>query len=316
MRLDLSRLGIRHQLLGLFGLFLLTGALVVAVDEIGQHYAQRSMEAMKGDVLVGMRRIRRLSNAYGMDVVDTTFRTRNYLIGWEEAERRIEVAQATMAEEWKALRAMPLDEESRALLAQALLARPRADEAADELRSILARRDILALGRFADRGLYPAVDPLVQRLERIDARGQARAAALAQGALERGIWVSRIRIGLSLACVLLALLFGRRILRDGYRGVESLTWLARRMTQNDYTAQPRYLPRGELGEVMDSFLRMRDHVHRIEGQLTEQLDRIDRVRVALERREQFQRLLLEAAQSAIVAVEEAGVFSQVNAFAE
>ena len=78
---------------------------------------------------------------------------------------------------------------------------------------------------------------------------------------------------------------GRRILRGGYRGVESLTWLARRMTQGDYTAQPRYLPRGELGEVMDSFLRMRDHVRRIEGQLTEQLVRTDRVRVALERRE-------------------------------
>lgn len=316
MRLDLSRLGIRHQLLGLFGLFLLTGALVVAVDEIGQHYAQRSMEAMKDDVLIGMRRIGRLSDAYGSEMVGVTFRTRNYLLSWEQAGRRIEQAQATMDREWRALQAMPLDEESRALLEQALRARPRADEAGDSLGTILRQRDILALGRFADRELYPAVDPLVQRLDRIAVRGQARADALAQGALERGIWVSRIRIGLSLACMLLALLFGRRILRNGYRGVESLTWLARRMTHHDYTAQPRYLPRGELGEVMDSFLGMRDHVRRIEGQLTEQLGRIDRTRIALERREQFQRLLLEAAQTAIFAVDEDGVFSQVNPFAE
>ena len=316
MRLDLSRLGIRHQLLGLFGLFLFTGALVVTVDEVGQHYAQRSMEAMRDDVLVGMRRIRRLSDAYGSEMVGVTFRTRNYLISWEQAGRRIERAQADMAREWQALQAMPLDEESRALLEQALRARPRADKAAASLREILRQRDILALGRFADRELYPAVDPLVQRLERIDARGQARADALAQGALEHGIWVSRVRIGLSLACFLVALLFGRRILRDGYRGVESLTSLARRMTQNDYTAQPEYLPRGELGEVMDSFLGMRDHVRRMEGQLTEQLSRIDRARVALERREQFQRLLLEAAQTAIFAVDEDGVFSQVNPFAE
>lgn len=316
MRLDLTRLGIRHQLLGLFGLFLLTGALVVTMDEVEQHYAQRSMEAMRDDVLVGMRRIRRLSDAYGTEMVGVTFRTRNYLIDWEQAGQRIEQTQATVNQEWQALQAMPLDDESRALLEQALRARPRADEAVDSLRAILRQRDILALGRFADRELYPAVDPMVQRLERIDARGQARAAALAQGALERGIWISRVRIGLSLACILLVVMFGRRILRDGYRGVESLTWLARRMTQDDYTAQPRYLPRGELGEVMDSFLRMRDHVHRIEGQLTEQLSRTDRVRVALERREQFQRLLLEAAQTAIFAVDEGGMFSQVNPFAE
>ena len=316
MRFDLSHLSIRQQLLGLFGLFLVTGVLVVAVDEIGQHDAQRSMTAMQEDVLVGMRRIRRLSNAYGMDVVDTTFRTRNYLIDWGEAARRIDQAKQTMDEEWKALQAMPLDDESRALLAQALLARPRADEAAADLRRILAKRDILALGRFADRDLYPSVDPLVQRLELIDARGQARADALARQALERGEWVSRVRISLSAMCFLLAVLVGRRLLRNGYRGVESLTWVARRMTQGDYTAQPRYLPTGELGEVMDSFLRMRDHVRRMEGQLTEQLSRTDRVRVALERREQFQRLLLEAAQTAIFAVDEDGVFSQVNPFAE
>ena len=42
----------------------------------------------------------------------------------------------------------------------------------------------------------------------------------------------------------------------------------------------------------------------------------DRVRVALERREHFQRLLLEAAQTAIFAVDDDGVFSQVNPFAE
>ena len=32
MRFDPSRFGIRHQLLGLFGLFLITGALVLAIE--------------------------------------------------------------------------------------------------------------------------------------------------------------------------------------------------------------------------------------------------------------------------------------------
>ena len=67
---------------------------------------------------------------------------------------------------------------------------------------------------------------------------------------------------------------------------------------------------------MDSFLRMRNHVRRIETQLTDQLASNDRVREALERREHFQRLLLEAAQTAIFAVDEDGVFSQVNPFGE
>ncbi|WP_256645911.1 ATP-binding protein [Thermomonas paludicola] len=316
MRLDPARLGIRHQLLGLFGAFLLTGFLVLAIDQVGQYYAQRTMAAMQDDVLAGMRNIRQLSNAYEQDVVDTTFRTRNYLISWSQAERVIARAQANSAKEWAALQAMPLDDESRALLQQALLVRPRADAAMANLRQILQQRDILALGRFADRDLYPSVDPLVQRLERIGARGQVRAAALVHAEQLRNVWIGRLRVGLSLLCLVLVVIFGRRILRNGYRGVESLTRLARGMAQHDYTAQPSYLPRGELGEVMDSFLGMREHVRRIEGQLNDQLSRNERVRVALERREQFQRLLLEAAQTAIFAVDDEGVFSQVNPFAE
>ena len=76
MRFDPSRLGIRHQLLGLFGLCLVTGGLVLALDEVGEYYTQRSMSAMKDDVLAGMRSIRRLSDAYSQDVVDRIRQTK------------------------------------------------------------------------------------------------------------------------------------------------------------------------------------------------------------------------------------------------
>ena len=316
MRFDPSKFGIRHQLWGLFGLFLLTGVLVLVLDEVGQYYTQRSMLAMKDDVLAGMRRIRRLSDAYSQDVVNTTFRTRNYLIDWDDAVATVDRARATIDSEWAALQASDFSGDDRALLVQALLARPRADAAVERLRATLVAKDIRALGRFADGELYPAIDPLAERLQAVAARGQLRADALVQAEITRGTWISRSRIALSLLCFLLVVLFGRRVLRNGYRGVESLHELSRRMVQHDYTAQPHYRPTGELGEVLDSFLRMRGHVQRIETQLTDQLVSNDRVRIALERREHFQRLLLEAAQTAIFAVDEDGTFSQVNPFAE
>ena len=169
MRFDPSRLGIRHQLLGLFGLFLVTGGLVLALDEVGEYYTQRSMSAMKDDVLAGMRSIRRLSDAYSQDVVDSTFRTRNYLIGWDEGLETVERARATAAAEWDALQAMSLQGEDHALLQQALEERGRADRAAAKLSEVLDARDIRALGRFADGELYPAVDPLVERLAAVAA---------------------------------------------------------------------------------------------------------------------------------------------------
>ncbi|WP_240125679.1 ATP-binding protein [Thermomonas alba] len=316
MRLTALRHSIRKQLLALFGLILVTGALALVLDQFQQYLAERALVAMRDDVLAGMRRIRRLSNAYEMDLVDTTFRTRNYLIDWQQAAATLARAQDTAAAEWQALQAMPLDPESRALVEQALRERVRADRALAELQDIVRRQDILALGRFADHELYPAVDPLVARLEQIQLRGQARADALVRQELHRSAWFGRARIGLLLLCFVLVALFGRRVLRNGYQGIESLIQLARDMARYDYTSLPRFRPRGELGEVMESFLHMREQVRRMEAQLTDQLARNDRARVELERREQFQRLLLEAAQTAIFVVDENGVFAQVNPFAE
>ena len=316
MRLDPSRFGIRQQLLGLFGLLLITGALVLVLDEIGQHYTRQSLVAMKDDVLPGMRRIQRLSDAYSQDVVTSAFRTRNHLASWNEGLAVLDQAQLTTETEWAALQQMDLDPEDRVLLDQALQARPRADAAIATLRKTLQGKDMRALGRFADSELYLAVDPLAGYLQLIADHAQLRADALVQAEIRRGQLASRLRIALSLLCFVLAAWFGLRILRNGYRGVESLTELSRSMVAHDYAPAPHYRPTGELGEVMDTFLRMRGHMQRIETQLTDQLMSNDRVRIALERRENFQRLLLEAAQTAIFAVGEDGLFSQVNPFAE
>ena len=198
MRFDPSRFGIRHQLWGLFGLFLLTGALVLVLDEVAQYSTQRSMLAMKDEVLTGMRRIRRLSDAYSLDVVDTTFKARNALVEWDEAVATVDAAQATIDEEWKALQGSEFAGEDRALLVQALQARPRADAAVETLHAALQARDVRALGRFADRELYPAIDPLSERLQVLAARGQLRADALVQAEIVRGKWISRSRLALSL----------------------------------------------------------------------------------------------------------------------
>src|SRR6476660_3130327 len=93
-RFDLSRFGIRHQLWGLFGLFLLAGGLVLVLDEVGQYHSQRTMLALKDDVLDGRRRIRRLSDAYSLDVVDTTCKARNALVEWDDALAGVDRAQA------------------------------------------------------------------------------------------------------------------------------------------------------------------------------------------------------------------------------
>jgi two-component system, NarL family, sensor histidine kinase EvgS len=313
----LARLGIRHQLWALFGLFLLTGATVLVVDEIAQYRARQSLLALRGESLLALREIKAVSDAYGLDVVDTTFRARNYLISWEEGVATLDAARTKVDRSWTSLQKLSRTPEEEVHFRAAARERVAADAATAELRAILARKDIRALARFADTRLYPAIDPVTLRLKLLSDLATIKADAVVRDNLRSNRQVSAVRIGLSVAALIVIALIGRLVLRNAYRGVESLTFLARRMRQHDYTAQPPYIPQGdELGTVTDAFLEMRRDVLGFETELTEQLARNERTRAELERRERFQRSLLSAAQVAIIAMDGEGRWTVFNSFAE
>ena len=308
--------GIRHQLWALFGLFLLTGASVLAIDELAQQRSRASLEQMKDQSLQRVRLLNAVSEGYATGVVDTTFKARNYLITWHEGVARVDAARSAIDRNWTRLQTLPRTSEQGELFEEAGAARARADAAAASLRAILQREDIRELGHFADTELYPAVDPVTTRLQKLSDTAMGQAEALVQQDIARGRMASVLRIGLSLLALFAAALAGQRILRNAYRGVESLTRLALRMREHDYAAEPHYRPSGELGEVMDAFLAMRDTVRGTEDQLTEQLASNERTRQALLLRESLQRSLLDAAPVAIVALNSEGRYFLFNPGAE
>ncbi|KGM54042.1 hypothetical protein N800_05570 [Lysobacter daejeonensis GH1-9] len=300
----------------MFGLFLLTGVSVLVIDEVAQYRARQSLLILKDDSLRRMAVLKRVSDAYGLDIVDTTFRVRNHLIPWREGVATVDAARVHIDGEWALLAALPQDERERALLDEVAAARVRADQAAVKLRGILVRQDIRALGRFADSELYPAIDPVTRRIKALSDLAQVRADALVAADVRRNRLVSALRVGLSVLALLAAALIGRLVLRNAYRGVESLTWLARRMHAHDFDAQPQYQPRGELATVMDAFVDMRRNVVAFEERLTENLRQVERTRAELARRERFLSSLLAAAQAAILAVDRDGRWTVFNPFAE
>ena len=107
VRAGRRRFGIRLQLLGLFGLLLLTGAGVLTLDEIERRDNQAALAELKDQSLAGLRRIKAVSDAYGLDIVDTTFRVRNDLISWSEGVLIVDNARMRIREHWAALEAMP-----------------------------------------------------------------------------------------------------------------------------------------------------------------------------------------------------------------
>ncbi|MBS0456848.1 MAG: response regulator [Proteobacteria bacterium] len=307
---------IRFQLLGLFGLLILAGASVLALDEYDRRAHQRALDALAQQTLVSLRLIQSVSDGYGLDDIGTVFRVRNYLVGWDAGLRAADAARQRIDGDWDTLAKLPRTPDEAALLADIGAARVRADAAAARLRDILRAKDIKAIGHFADTELFPAMDPVTTRLQQLGTlvlvHGQQQVAAENARALRAG----QIRIGVSVLALLLAAWFGSGLLRNIYRGVEALLSATAMMRRHDYTSAPRYHPEGELGEVLDGFLALRGEVRDAEIEQAELMLRNEQVRATLERSEEFQRSLFTAAQVAVMSFDLHGRFTSFNPYAE
>src|SRR5690606_13652952 len=159
-------------------------------------------------------RTKAVSDAYGLDLVDTTFRVRNGLISWEEGLQVVDNARLRAHEHWRALEQMPLTEEQQALFDQVAQARVRADAAAETLRDTLRRRDLDALARCADHWQNPGSVPVTTRgkhladLEMFQAERRVR---LQEQGAARNAWMRTL---FSLFALAVVAVVGSRLLRN------------------------------------------------------------------------------------------------------
>jgi PAS domain S-box-containing protein len=301
--LGLSRhLSIRLQLVGLFALVFVSAVAVLLLDEAERRDNARVVDQLREESMRSLRQAKAMSDAYGLDIVGTTFRVRNDLLSWEEGVRNVDNAKERIEQNWAVLTAAPRTQVQREMISRIAQARGPADAATAQLRDILVRQDGPAIGVFADTVLFPAMDPLQKRLKALSDLQLIEADKRVRASQQRAREASLTRLALTGAALLLMALLAANMVRNIYRGVESLRDLSARMRQRDYQAVPRYHPRGELGQVMDSFLAMRDDVRHSEAEVRQS--------------EVFQRSLLAAAQVAVVSLDMDGRITSFNPFAE
>jgi len=262
------RVRIRVQLQALFGLLLLTGLTVLVLDEINQRSDVATFQSVQRQSLAGLRLAKSISDAYGLDIVSAVFRVRNNLMGWDQGVEVVEGARRAIDRDWKELVASELPPEQRAVVDEIARARVSADRATEKLLAIFHAADIGALGRFADTELYPAMDPVASRLKFLADLKMFDTERVIDAHLDTARRVGRWRVILSLITLAIVLVVGRSMLRNIYKGVESLKHLARHARERDYEPGG-HVPDGELGEVHEALSTMRQDLLRYEGSLRE-----------------------------------------------
>jgi len=240
---------------------------VLVLDTVNERATVATMTQLRADSLAGLRYVKNVSDAYGMDVVDTAFRVRNNLMGWDQGVEVLDRAAERIQDQWDKLASTHLTEVQQTLVDDIRRQRESADRAAAKLRAILKSRKIDDLGHFADTELYPAIDPVTTRLKFLSELQMITANGNLDADARRASRISYWRLGLSLLAFAIVFLVGRRILRHIYRGVEKLVQLAHATRTGDYATPIGEWPRGELGQVAEAFVQMRETLARNEVEL-------------------------------------------------
>lgn len=143
--------------------FLLIATVSLGVALVGL-YSQRTMAArtatIYNDRVIPLTQLKTISDAYAVDVVDHVHKARSGAVAWGGAREALTRAQDSIRTNWSAYRATFLTPEEAELATKAEAAMRVADSAILRLDVLLAAQDTAALALFADRTLYPAIDPV------------------------------------------------------------------------------------------------------------------------------------------------------------
>ena len=194
-----------------------------ALELWGLKVADDGLSGVYTDSVLHLKRLKTLSDLYGVKLVQTANRAANGGIDWVDAKREIDQTNAAIAVHWKAYFESDLSVEERPVADELRTLLGRMDKLTVQLGQALAERDYARLSAFVMVGLSPAVDPIMDRISHLT---DLRIAVAEREIGTARRWTRGIRvisIATIIAAVILGLRFNRLILSDLQRWGRALS---------------------------------------------------------------------------------------------
>jgi methyl-accepting chemotaxis protein len=206
-------------------ILLLTAALV-SISGFS-FYAMREegeiANSIVADRVLPMEQLKRIGDGYAVEIVDTAHKVRAGAMSPQEGLGHVDKALRSIEAHWNEYVSTTLTAEEKEIADNFAEVRAQADEGVAELRRILAAGDLNALSAFADKKLYPTIDPLGTEISKlIDLQIEVAKQNLADGD-ELAAKLTSFMIVLSTISAAVAAFSIWTVLRGVIRPVNSIT---------------------------------------------------------------------------------------------
>ncbi|MFN8830150.1 MAG: methyl-accepting chemotaxis protein [Labrys sp. (in: a-proteobacteria)] len=219
-----------------------------------------TMRSILQDRVVPVKQLREIGDAYAVAIVDTTHKVRAGTLTPEEGLASVGAALQKIDETWKAYLSTSLTEDEKRLVVDTDTARAAAAPAIARLDAILKAKDMAALAVFAEKDLYPAIDPIGTPISKlIDLQ-----IAVARASLEESeamiVAAEYVSIGLMLVSVLVIGFSLYTVLRGVVGPLNGMQGAMRRLADGDLAVEiPSKDRRDEIGAMAATVQVFRDN---------------------------------------------------------
>jgi len=165
--MKLVNLTIRARLFALLGVL---GLLMIFLAGGGAFIAGKADSALTTiveDRVKPLRDLKIVSDMYAVNIVDTTHKLRSKTLSAPEAVKAFQDARSAISKHWGAYAATYMTGEEQRLADAAKGSMAAADAATQKLIAMATADDRAALDAFADKSLYPAIDPVSDAIGRL-----------------------------------------------------------------------------------------------------------------------------------------------------
>jgi methyl-accepting chemotaxis protein len=140
---------------------------VVAVSSWALRTSGVAMQSVLNESVVPLRDLKAISDAYAVDIVDTSHKVRGGTFSFPQGIEKIQESLETISQRWGRYQDSALAKDQKQIVGEALAAKQAADAGVRELLAIMVAQSRGELAGFVDRKLYPAIEPMTAAIDKL-----------------------------------------------------------------------------------------------------------------------------------------------------
>jgi methyl-accepting chemotaxis protein len=141
--------------------------LAVASSIWTMRTTEAAMQTVLDDRVIPLRDLKMISDAYAVDIVDTSHKVRGGSITFAKGLEKVQSSQKVIEERWAAYLATYLTEDEKRLVKDADVAKKRADATVAEIIALFRDEMRGPVTTFVDNRLYPAIEPMTESIDKL-----------------------------------------------------------------------------------------------------------------------------------------------------